>query len=487
MARIFLTHPYLLKNDAHQSKLKQPYPPLGTLQVAAVLKSSGHEVIWCDPTFEMGLSKLKQQIRQSGASVLAIVPDDHSVQIKQCTAPVRQVMLDLIGFAKDLQLRTVVSGPDASDNPLVFLNAGSTAVISGEPVNALSEWLDASGDTQVDGIWGQFGAQGRRQPEKELDAWPDALWSICDLEPYKTMWKRNHGYWEINVWTARGCPYRCHWCAKPIWGRSLSMRSPSRVWTEIQYLRRHYSPDRIWFTDDIFAIKPAWLSKFTALVGNNPIPFRCLSRADLLKDPSYAQDLAMAGCHTVWMGAESGSNSVLEAMGKDATVEDATQAVRLLKANQIGSGLFLQLGYPGEHLRDVIKTIEMVRELNPDEIGVSVSYPLPGTVFYEQVEHALKQLQWSNSMSNETLHPAPYQVQFYRYAKSVLRSTHSSKQLKCRTKYFFRSPNLTSARNVLASLGHRVHLPFAMRRMKRAAIPNPDAVELSLDSPDLTG
>ena len=297
MARIFLTHPYLLKNDVHQSKLKQPYPPLGTLQAAALLERSGHEVIWHDPTFDTDVELAL--IRLSDAAVLAIVPDDHSVQIKQCTAPGRQVMLELIQYAHELSIQTVVSGPDASDNPSIFLNAGCSAVISGEPVIALCEWIQASSEAKVEGVWGALGAEGRRQPEKNLDSWPDVLWSICDLDPYKEMWTRHHGYWEINIWTARGCPYRCHWCAKPIWGRSLAVRSPERVIAEIEYLRSKYSPDRIWFTDDIFAIKPAWLAAFSTLVGPNPIPFRCLSRADLLKDPGYARNLARAGCRTV--------------------------------------------------------------------------------------------------------------------------------------------------------------------------------------------
>ena len=486
MAHVFLTHPYLLFRDVHQSRLKQPYPPLGTLQVAAVLTQAGHQVSWYDPTFDVDLSELKTAIQASQAEILAIIPDDHPVQIKQCTAQVRQVMRELIGHAQALQLQSIVSGPDASDNPTVFLEAGATAVISGEPVEALCDWLSASAN-EVEGVWGLMGGEGRRAPQKKLDVWPDALWSICDLMPYKNMWLDAHGYWEINVWTARGCPYRCHWCAKPIWGRSLAVRSPERVSAEIQHLKQAYAPDRIWFTDDIFAIKPDWLAAFSTLVSHDPTPFRCLSRADLLKDPKYAQDLATAGCQTVWMGAESGSNQVLQAMGKDATVEDVIQAVALLKKYKIRSGLFLQLGYPGEQLKDVLKTVEMVRQLNPDEIGVSVSYPLPGTVFYAQVAHALQGDQWANSMSNETLHPAPYQAQFYKYAKSLIRSTHSAQKLSARTRQFIQAPSPSSARSVLASIGHRLHRPIAMRLMMRKAIPNPDAVQISLDSADVMG
>ena len=153
-----------------------------------------------------------------------------------------------------------------------------------EPVNALSEWLDASGDTQVDGIWDTW--------PRPLAAWEGTgCLAGCsmvngDLEPYGPCGN------EIMVIgkSMFGPPEVVHIdvIAQSPFGVA-AMRSPSRVWTEIQYLRRHYSPDRIWFTT-IFAIKPAWLSNYSPW-GNNPIPFGCLSRADLLKDPSYAQDL----------------------------------------------------------------------------------------------------------------------------------------------------------------------------------------------------
>jgi len=216
--------------------------------------------------------------------------------------------------------------------------------------------------------------------------------------------------------TTRGCPYHCNWCAKPIWGQRYNSRSPENVAAEMKWLKETFAPDHIWFADDILGLKPNWIEKFASLLheADAVIPFKCLQRADLVNEKT-APALAQAGCKTVWLGAESGSQTILDAMDKGDTVADIYTAAQLLQANGIEVGFFLQFGYPGETWEDIQKTLKMVRECAPDDIGISVSYPLPGTKFFERVKLELGEKQnWVDSQDLAMLYRGPFPTEFYR-------------------------------------------------------------------------
>jgi radical SAM superfamily enzyme YgiQ (UPF0313 family) len=402
--------------------------------------------------------------------------DDHSVQMKQCIGRIRRAQQTMAQAARDRGIPVLVSGPDVSDNPQAYLDAGASSAVVGEAIEVVGEW--ASGAQAIQGLHGSAGAGGRRAPIADLDRLPDTDWSLADHKAYADRWRSKHGYWELNISTARGCPYTCNWCAKPTWGRSYSVRSAARVAGEIESVRDHLGPDRIWFTDDIFAIKPEWLRQFRAEL-RNPVPYRCLSRADLLKNRAYVEDLRATGCLEVWIGAESGSDKVLRAMDKCGEVKEIEQARTNLRASGIGVGFFLQLGYPGEGYEEVQATIEMVRRLRPEQIGVSVSYPLPGTVFHDRVAHSMVDSHWDQAMDNRPLFQAPFDGQFYAAAKEVLRSTHSAGQARRNILELLQTRDPRSARRVLGSAWHAIRLPVLRRRMQALAEPNPSAVPLS--------
>ena len=204
----------------------------------------------------------------------------------------------------------------------------------------------------------------------------------------------------LNMATTRGCPYSCNWCAKPIWGQSYAVRSPANVVAELKTLIEAAAPDYIWFMDDIMGLKPKWWGAFADELERNAIRirFKCLSRADLVLREGAVADLARAGCDIVWLGAESGSQKILDAMDKGLTVEQIEEATRRLKAAGIRVGHFIQFGYSGEGVADIARTIGMIRRTQPDEIGISVSYPLPGTAFYDRVKAELHgKRNWSDS------------------------------------------------------------------------------------------
>jgi anaerobic magnesium-protoporphyrin IX monomethyl ester cyclase len=219
----------------------------------------------------------------------------------------------------------------------------------------------------------------------------------------------------MNMVTTRGCPYHCNWCAKPIWGQRYNLRSPENVAAELKWLKDTYHPDHIWFADDILGLKPGWMESFSAIVRDTEafVPFKCLQRADLVSD-KVAAALKDAGCKTVWIGAESGSQKILDAMEKGDKVADIYNAAHLLHVHGIEVGFFLQFGYPGEGWDDIKQTLRMVRECMPDDIGISVSYPLPGTKFFERVKLELGEKQnWVDSEDLDMLYRGPLSTEFY--------------------------------------------------------------------------
>lgn len=478
MADVLVANPYVLALDPHEHALRRPYAPVNTLVVAAALRRAGHAVSVHDATFEADESHFPAIVRAGaarGVTHVALVLDDLSVQVKQCPARIGEAQRAMARAARAAGLRVLVSGPDVSDRPATYLEHADSAVV-GDPVDAVVAWV--GGDGPVPGVHGWLGGGGRTSLIRDLDRLPDPDWDAIDLRPYARMWRRAHGHWEAVVSTARGCPYRCNWCAKPTWGRSYSVRSPERVAAEMRLLVERHGADRFWISDDIFGLRRPWLEALGSAM-DAPPPLRCQSRVDLLRDPGYAAALARTGCDMVWMGAESGSDSVLRAMDKDGTVADTESAVANLRELGVGVGLFLQLGYPGETLEDVHATIQMVRTLQPEEIGVSVSYPLPGTVFHAHVEHVLDDTHWRASMENRTLHPAPFPEEFYREAREVLRSVHSGGRLRERSEAVLRQPSRRTARRLAGALWHRARRRVVERRMAALAVPNPAAIPLS--------
>jgi len=330
-------------------------------------------------------------------------------------------------------------GADATDHYTEYLEHGADYCLLGEGEETLIELLNqlsGKSEPQPESILGLaynspisspqspianrkskiVNCNPRRPDITNLDKLPFPAWDLVDIQKYKSIWMKRHGYFSMNMVTTRGCPYHCNWCAKPIWGQRYNSRSPENVAAEMKWLKQNFAPDHICFADDILGLKPNWIEKFAVFLNEADavIPFKCLQRADLVNEKT-ASALAKAGCKTVWIGAESGSQKILDAMDKGDKVEDIYRAAKLLRENGIEVGFFLQFGYPGETWDDVQKTLKMVRECAPDDIGISVSYPLPGTKFFERVKLELGEKQnWIDSEDLAMLYRGPYPTEFYR-------------------------------------------------------------------------
>jgi len=297
---------------------------------------------------------------------------------------------------------------------------------------------------------------------KDLDSLPYPAWDIIDMEPYRDMWLKHAGYFSMNMGTTRGCPFKCNWCAKPIYGNRYNSRSPENVVGELKMLKQKFGFDHIWFCDDIFGLKPGWVKRFADLTekGGLIFKFKMQGRVDLLLQENNILDLKRAGCDNIWMGAESGSQKILDAMDKGTTVQQIYEATHLLKKAGINPSFFIQFGYLTETKEDIEKTIAMINELLPYEIGISVSYPLPGTIFFEKVKSQLvNKTNWKDSdelalMFSNTYQPAFYK-QLHRYVHKSYRKHIAFENIK---QLFFHPLRLNSFR-IKRALSALYYLP----------------------------
>jgi anaerobic magnesium-protoporphyrin IX monomethyl ester cyclase len=473
MVDVLLGQAYYLRFDPKLFRAQQPYAPLGTLYAASYLRSRGRSVALFDAMLADSEREWAAALDRARPAVAVIYEDSFNYLSKMCLLRMREAALRMIDIARAKGHIVVVSGSDASDHPDLYLRQGACAVVLGEGEVTLAEVVerimsgqcleDVSGIAQLDA----HGAVRRGSPRafvKILDDLPFPAWDLVDVRRYRTMWRERHGYHAMNMVTTRGCPFHCNWCAKPIYGQRYAVRTPRNVVDEMRWLVREFHPDQVTFVDDVFGLQPGWVETFARLVAESPVraPFRCLMRADQI-DEQIARSLAAAGCRMVWMGAESGSQRVLDAMEKGVRVEQIRDAATLLQTAGVAVGLFLQFGYPGETWSDIEATLALAREVDPNDIGVSVSYPLPGTKFHDRVRDALGDKQnWVDSDDLAMLYRATYQPEFYRVLHRVVHHQFRLRRLR-------RSTGDTGVKRAAAWAYNRAALPIAERRLRHLA------------------
>jgi radical SAM superfamily enzyme YgiQ (UPF0313 family) len=428
---ILFTHSYFLRFDPKQWSIGQPYAPLGTLYAASNMRMHGYQVSFFDNMFGHSANDVVPLIDRVKPGFFVIYDDGFNYLTKMCLTNMREAAFEMCKLAKQRGCTVIVSSSDSTDRYKEYLQEGADYVIIGEAEQTLLELTNAikNGVTDISGIPGlayMKDASPFKTPArpvlKDLDSLPLPAWDLVDMVPYRESWLSHAGYFSMNVGTTRGCPFKCNWCAKPIYGNRYNSRSPQNVITELKLMKEMFNMDHIWFCDDIFGLKPGWVKEFAKLVDQEGLELRykIQSRADLLLDNEEVSAMASSGCENVWIGAESGSQRILDAMDKGTTIDQIGTATQLMKKHGIKPSFFIQFGYPGETKEDIGLTISMINELLPHEIGISVSYPLPGTLFFEKVKaELLQKTNWTDSdemalMFSNTFTPAYYK-QLHRY------------------------------------------------------------------------
>jgi anaerobic magnesium-protoporphyrin IX monomethyl ester cyclase len=436
MLSILVCHSYFLRLDQKQIARAKPYPPLATLQVVSLLREAGHRVSFFDAMLAEGIDEYDRLLRAEAPQLVLFYEDNFNFLSKMCLATMRRAACDMIGSAHRAGARVVAAGPDVSDAPGPYLRAGADLALVGEGLStllAVLPRLDAQPDIKnvelVRGLSGVASLAGGKvmtaSGTKGLALAQNAglaAWDLVDMDRYRSVWMKAHGYFSLNMAASRGCSFRCTWCSKPIWGNQYLQRSPLEVAAEMSHLKRAFNPDHIWFADDIFGFRVDWVTDFAAATqaADAQIPFSIQTRADLIS-ARMAVALRDAGCKEAWIGAESGSQKILDAMNKGTTVSEILTARDRLKSVGIRVGFFIQLGYLDEQLDDILATRDLLTAARPDDIGVSVSYPLPGTKFYDLVKAQMRaKTHWQESNDLDMMFHGTYTSDFYRVVRNLM-------------------------------------------------------------------
>lgn len=490
MTDVLLGQSYYPRFDPKLYAAMQPYPPLGTLYAAAILRERGQSVALFDAMLAGSTDEWAAALDRYQPRYAVLFEDNFNYLSKMSLLRMREAAFAMLDAAKARGCRVICCGADETDHADLYLARGADFVLLGEGDLTLPELIahldGASGSALADirGIAyrGADGAVVRTPPRPvvtRLDDLPFPAWDLVDRDAYRALWRAHHGYYAMNLVTTRGCPFHCNWCAKPIWGQRYNVRSPQNVVAEMAWLKERFNPDAIWFMDDIMGIQDRWIEEFADLLAARGlrIPFKSLNRVDLLLRGQTIPALARAGAQIVWVGAESGSQKILDAMEKGTTVEQIYEATRKLHEHGVQVAFFLQFGYPGETRADIELTLQMVRDLLPDDIGISVSYPLPGTKFYEAVRHELRDREnWIDSEDLAMLYRGPFRTEFYRQLHTVVHKEYRSRKTARDLRALLRDPRrLTPGllRRAASMIYHQATLPGAVAKLDAlAALPH---------------
>jgi anaerobic magnesium-protoporphyrin IX monomethyl ester cyclase len=236
VADILLTHSNHVYSDRKQVRKMQPYPPLQTLMAAAVLREQGYSVALFDATLAGSVEEeFRAAIAGHRPKLVAVIEDNFNFLTKMCLTRNRELAFRMCRAASDAGVPAIVNGSDAADRAVAYLHAGFEAVLIGEVEQTLKEvarvFVDGNDSRkEVAGLayleGGMVRRTGHRKPIENLDALPDAAWDLVDLESYRAAWRGARGHFSLNLISSRGCPYRCNWCAKPVFGSDYRFRSP---------------------------------------------------------------------------------------------------------------------------------------------------------------------------------------------------------------------------------------------------------------------
>lgn len=416
---ILLTHSYFLYEDDKEAKIMKPYPPLGLLYISAYLKEQNLENKVFDSTFSSPEEQLLF-IERNKPKIVAIYTN-------------LMTKINVVKLVKTLKNESkygfptlILGGPDITYNCENYLGTGADFLIIGEGEETMFELssalLSKSDFKNIQGIAylqnNQVVKTDERVKMKDLANLPIPNREAIAMQPYLNTWKTHHGKSSMTISTQRGCPYTCKWCSTAVYGLSYRRRPAQQVVNEIKLLQDNYQPDALWFVDDVFTVSHKWIAEFHAEMLKNKlnIPFEIITRAERLNE-EILQKLKEIGCFRIWIGAESGSQKIIDAMDRRVDVETVKEMIQMTNALGMESGTFIMLGYPGETEDDIKKTITYLKEANPTHYTITVAYPIKGTSLYNEIEDKITvHPNWETSTDRDLDFERTYNRKYYKYA-----------------------------------------------------------------------
>jgi anaerobic magnesium-protoporphyrin IX monomethyl ester cyclase len=432
--KILLTHGYFLNDDPKEKIIMKPYAPLGILYVSAYLGKKGLSNEVFDTTFS-SMPELQNYLSQFKPDVLAIYVN----------LMTKLNVLDIIKFVKTnlSQTKIVLGGPEIRYNATDFLNFGADYLVIGEGEETTLELITALNEKRfemINNIQGlgyknqnnEIVFTSEREKLKEVDLLPFPSRDKINLRLYLNAWKERHGENAISISTMRGCPYTCKWCSRAVYGLSYRRRTPQNVCDELELIQKEYNPDTLWFVDDVFTISHKWLNEFNEVLKerNIKIKYECITRADRLSE-EVIRILKASGCFRVWIGAESGSQKVIDLMDRRVDVNQVREMIKLTQKYGIQAGTFIMLGYPGETEDDIEETIKHLKESNPEYFTITVAYPIKGTELFADVEAVqTNNFGWDTNTDRDRDFKRTYNRKYYDFAvRRVINEVNYSKTI----------------------------------------------------------
>ena len=450
---ILFTHAYYLSDDPKEQRIMKPYPPLGLLYVSAYLLSKNIPNDVYDSTFYTKTDQL-EYIKEKQPKVICIYTN----------LMTKIEVVKLIQILKTIDLnfpKIIIGGPDVTYNIENYLQAGADFLVIGEGEETTFELYNTimhQGDFhQINGIAflqnNTVIQTAARTKFRELDELPLPNRAAIPNEKYLETWKRNHGESSMTISTQRGCPYTCKWCSTAVYGQSYRRRPAHLVAQEMKMLKDQYNPDAIWFVDDVFTISHKWLTAFHEEVvkQNAQIRFECITRAERLND-EILRLLKEAGCFRIWIGAESGSQKIIDLMDRRVDVNHVKKMIQNTNALGIETGTFIMVGYPGETEEDIAETIQYLKEANPTQYTITIAYPIKGTSLFNEIEKDITvQPDWETSTDRQIEFKRTYSRKYYDYAvKKVVNEVEFHRGLAHKNKSNLQLLKL-KAKSILAS------------------------------------
>ena len=413
-----LTHGYFLFEDPLEQEIMRPYPPLGILYITSHLERAGFDVDVYDSTFG-SFAGFEAELDARKPPVVGIYAN----------LMTRRRVLDMIQACRRRNIYVVVGGPDPAGYVEEYLDHGADVVATGEgelTLEQLIPHLIDKGPVDLGAIDGTISRDGdghllrapARAQIKDLDGQPFPARHKIDMQRYVDVWREHHGRGSVSMITARGCPYKCTWCSHGVYGYSHRRRSPENVVDEMEEIIDRYAPDMVWYADDVFTIHKGWMSKYAAELDRRGIkmPFETISREDRLNE-DMVKLLADMACFRLWIGSESGSQKILDAMQRRTDAARVREMVKCLQQHGIEAGMFIMLGYDGEEEEDLVETVEHLKAAPPDQFLTTVAYPIKGTPYYTQVEDRIvARRAWAEGSDRDFTVLGRKSQRYYRHA-----------------------------------------------------------------------
>lgn len=415
--KIVLTHGYFLSDDEKEKEIMRPYPPLGILYISSFLKDQGKDVTIIDSTF-LNKEEWWKEVQRVKPNVLACYTN----------LMTKVNMISLVQkFKKEYpNAKTVCGGPDVTYNIKNYLSAGFDFAIFGEGEQTITELIEAvekdSPLTEITGIAYLEGSEviktNARIKIKEMKSLPLPDRSGIPIEKYLDVWKEHHGFKTVNISTQRGCPYTCQWCSTAVYGQSYRRNAPERVVQEILSLKNDFGVEALWFVDDVFTVSHKWINDLHAEFQKHDlsIPFECITRAERLNEKVLTQ-LKEMGCFRIWIGAESGSQRIIDKMDRRVTLETVQEMINKTQSMGMEAGTFIMVGYPEEEHEDIVATLKHIQACNPKNLTITKAYPIKGTGLYEEIESRITtNLNWEVTTDRDIRFELPYSDRYYNFA-----------------------------------------------------------------------